>query len=1034
MWKKAVGGVLTLLMTSTLSVGGISEVQAANSELPLGDSSSSRVVPMPQHVEGESGSLQISDSVNILGEDAADQDAIASLKEFLLANHVEVNAEFDSEAPTIALGEEDHLDSKLESLENQLNIPDGTELKAEGYALAVNSGENDLSNGGTIFIKGKDGDGTFYGVKTLIQLAQKQADSLVFNNVLITDEPSMKVRGIIEGFYGNPWSHEDRLDQIKFYGDYKMNTYIYAPKDDPYHREKWRDPYPENEMARMKDLIDTARKNKVDFTFAISPGIDIQLDGERGEEDFQALLSKSESLYNMGVKSFAILFDDISNKQGAEQANLLNRFNEEFIKVKSDVKPLITVPTEYDTHLMGEIGELSAYTKAFSETLDKDIKVMWTGQAVVSESLPLENVEFMREVYGDRIGIWWNYPVSDYLRAKLALGPIVDIDTRLEGKLDFFTMNPMEHAYLSKISLATGADYSWNSSEYDSDQSWNRSIELLFQDLAPEMKTFANHSSRMTGSWSVGRGDAVYVRNTMDQFWSKISKRQDATQEINILKKEFADMVKAADTLKEELPLEFLSEATASLDKLKLLGETDQLALDLVLAKKNNENDKYTELKNQIEARLPSLNRGNRISEETALAFIKEALEYDPLPVASFEVSKTLVVPGEEIQLKNTSSLTTEEVEWTFEGAKVEKSTEQNPTVVYEKEGIYTVKLVGKNPLGIDEVIQEDLVTVTNLANKETVNLALGKAATASKSCAPSEGPQYAVDGNVNTKWCGNGSGTHQLTVDLGEINVVSEIVIKHAEEGGEPSASNTLAYTVLMSEDGVNFKEIVKVTDNKSGISKDQVPVTKGRYVRLMVDKPTQGDDRAARIYEFEVMGLAGDVELPPKYEKPVIDKTALDKAVEVANEKVESDYTTESWKGFVQALENAKKVLADSEATQDEVNAVSESLLKAIESLVLKETFVQIGIASLDEEIETAYEQGFITHHGILNSLLAKVDTIQKHQGDKKEAVNGLIALSNQVEAQSGKKIHKDYAEELFSHIEELKKLIEELLKSVR
>ncbi|MFZ7946933.1 beta-N-acetylglucosaminidase domain-containing protein [Neobacillus sp. 19] len=1021
MWKKIACSFLSLGMTCSLTLGNQSDVYAIY-DSPA-NTISSKLVPMPQKVDIKNGSLQVSNRVNIIGEEAADQDALHILTEFLKANTIEINEEFDSKSTTIALGEEDKLNPELKSLENQLGLPNDTELKAEGYTLAVNSEKNEMSKGGTIFVKGKDGDGTFYGVKTLLQLAEKKDNTIEMNNVMITDEPSMSVRGIVEGFYGKPWSHNDRLDQIEFYGDYKLNTYIYAPKDDPYHREKWRVPYPENEMKRMEELITAAKRNKVDFVFALSPGIDIRFDGQSGEDDFQALLTKSESLYDMGVRSFAILFDDIGNKQGAKQANLLNRFNEEFIKTKTDVTPLITVPTEYDTHAMGEIGNLSTYTKAFSETLNKDVKVMWTGQAVVSEALPLENVEFMREVYGDRIGVWWNYPVSDYLRSKLALGPIVNIDNSLEGKLDFFTMNPMEHADLSKISLATGADYSWNTSNYDSDWSWNRSIELLFNDLAPEMKTFANHSSRMTGSWSIGRGDAVNVRKTMDQFWLKLSKRQDTTLEINLLTKEFAEMVQAANTLKEELPPEILSEALASLNKLKLLGENDQLALEMVLAKRNTETEKYNELKKKIEANLPALNGGNRVSEETALAFIKEALEYDPLPAASFDVSKTFVAPGEEIKFQNTSSMTTEEIEWTFEGAKVEKSIEPNPTVVYEKEGLYTVKLVGKNPLGQSEVIKENVITVSNLAKKDTINLALGKAAAASSSCAPSERPQYAVDGKLNTKWCGNGSGTHQLTVDLGGINLVSEIVMKHAEEGGEPLGSNTSAYRVLISEDGVNFKELVKVTGNKSGITKDQVPATKGRYVRLIVDKPTQGDDRAARIYEFEVMGLEGDVVLPPKYEKPKVDKSTLEKTAAEANKKIESDYTVKSWDLFVLALEKANEVLADEKATQDEVNAASESLAKAITGLVQKETFIEAGINSLDEDIKTAYEQGLIANHGIVNSLLAKVDHIQKHQADRQKVVDGLHALGNQVKAQSGKKISQEYAEELLSMIEELK-----------
>ncbi|TCN27512.1 discoidin domain-containing protein [Mesobacillus foraminis] len=383
------------------------------------------------------------------------------------------------------------------------------------------------------------------------------------------------------------------------------------------------------------------------------------------------------------------------------------------------------------------------------------------------------------------------------------------------------------------------------------------------------------------------------------------------------------------------------------------------------------------------------------------------------MPVASFEVSKTLVTPGEAIRFQNTSSMTTEEIEWTFEGAKVEKSTEQNPTVVYEKEGIYTVKLVGKNPLGQDEVIKEDLITVTNHAKKDPINLSLGKSASASRSCAPTEQPQYAVDGKLNTKWCGNGSGTHNLTVDLGGIHLVSEIVIKHAEEGGEPSASNTAAYTVLISADGVNFKELVKVTDNKSGMTKDQVPATKGRYVRLMVDKATQGNDTAARIYEFEVMGLEGNVELPPKYEKPKLDKTVLDKAITDATEKVESDYTVKSWNSFVQALEKAKEVLAADGATQDEVNAASENLLNAIDALVRKELFIETELNTLDEKIETAYEQGFISNQGIWNSLLAKVDYIQKNQDNREKVLNGFKALENEVHAQSGKKIKREFAE---------------------
>jgi hyaluronoglucosaminidase len=55
----------------------------------------------------------------------------------------------------------------------------------------------------------------------------------------------------------------------------KANTYIYAPKDDPYHRDKWREPYPADKLAELRDLVDRARANHVRFTFALSLGTSV---------------------------------------------------------------------------------------------------------------------------------------------------------------------------------------------------------------------------------------------------------------------------------------------------------------------------------------------------------------------------------------------------------------------------------------------------------------------------------------------------------------------------------------------------------------------------------------------------------------------------------------------------------------------------------------------------------------------------------------------------------------------------------------
>ena len=95
------------------------------------------------------------------------------------------------------------------------------------------------------------------------------------------------LRGIVEGFYGTSWNYDIRADMLRFCGKYDLNSYIYAPKDDPYHRDKWREPYPNDKLIELKNLVEVAIQNSVNFIFAVSPGQDLNYEGESGEEDFQ---------------------------------------------------------------------------------------------------------------------------------------------------------------------------------------------------------------------------------------------------------------------------------------------------------------------------------------------------------------------------------------------------------------------------------------------------------------------------------------------------------------------------------------------------------------------------------------------------------------------------------------------------------------------------------------------------------------------------------------------------------------------------
>ncbi len=237
-----------------------------------------------------------------------------------------------------------------------------------------------------------------------------------------------------------------------------------------------------------------------------------------------------------------------------------------------------------------------------------------------------------------------------------------------------------------------------------------------------------------------------------------------------------------------------------------------------------------------------------------------------PAPTASFKFSNTLIAPGQSVTFTNTSSEVTEEIQWKFPVLKLKVVQNKNPTVTYEKEGVYPVTLTAKNSSGENVETKTELITVTNAAKDGLVNLSLNKSATASSFVNENEAPQYALDGNVKTKWCAVGSAPHTLTIDLGDIKTIGELEISsHAEAGGESSGMNTKAYSLEVSNDGENFTPVLNVDDNTKAISNDAFPVTKARYVRLNIIQPTQGADSAARIYEVAVKGLDGNVDLPP-------------------------------------------------------------------------------------------------------------------------------------------------------------------------
>lgn len=345
--------------------------------------------------------------------------------------------------------------------------------KAEGYYL-------ELSPKGAVIV-GSDESGLYYGVQTLLaSLAEGKLETAT-----VTDWPDVPFRGTVEGFYGTPWSHAARLSQIEFYGRNKMNAYIYGPKDDPYHRDKWRLPYPEAEAQRIKELNAQAKLHGVHFYWAIHPGVDIKWT----TEDRDALMAKLEQMYALGIRSFAVFFDDIwgEGAKADKQADLLNYIDNNFVQKKGDVAPLVLCPTEYNRSWA---NDEKGYLRTLGDKLNKSVNVMWTGNTVVHD-IDKGTLEWVSSRIKRKPFIWYNFPVSDYVRDHLLLGPAYGNGLDIAADLSGFVSNPMEHAEASKISLYGIADYTWNMKAYDPKRDWEKALQAVLPDNAGALRTFA---------------------------------------------------------------------------------------------------------------------------------------------------------------------------------------------------------------------------------------------------------------------------------------------------------------------------------------------------------------------------------------------------------------------------------------------------------------------------------------------------------------------------------------------------------------
>lgn len=290
----------------------------------------------------------------------------------------------------------------------------------------------------------------------------------------LVDFADIKTRGVIEGFYSIPWSNDQRRDMLEFMDKVFLNTYIYAPKDDPYHNKKWREKYDSKSLEDLKKLVNLANKLDIDFVWSIHPGMN-KFDFNRYDEELKVLIDKYRSLMDIGIKNFALFMDDIDRNEAYENRENHTRLYKDVddFLASNNMGHLMVVLPFYNQAWVDEKAK-----EYFDGLRGTQIEIMWTGREVLSP-IDDEANKFFKEISGKQANIWLNWPVNDYMRDSIFLESFEYFNASRDKTFKSLFTNPMNQEELSKISVAQVADFLWDMSNYDVKKSLEHAFNLV---------------------------------------------------------------------------------------------------------------------------------------------------------------------------------------------------------------------------------------------------------------------------------------------------------------------------------------------------------------------------------------------------------------------------------------------------------------------------------------------------------------------------------------------------------------------------
>ncbi|MER5277844.1 beta-N-acetylglucosaminidase domain-containing protein [Streptomyces sp. NPDC002809] len=601
------GGLLSAGAPAAVAAPSAPGTPAVTTPDRTDDAAPPAVWPRPQSIKASGSSVPLSGEVTLLADDRADPYAVDALRQVLRDAGVRtVHETLPGGGPVIRLGGNGAVDAL-----RTLRAPDRADLPSGGYRLAVGR----VAGRDTVAVDGVGDDGLFHAVQTLRQLTGGGRIA----GVTVRDWPAGAVRGMTEGFYGQPWSQEERLSQLGFMGRTKQNRYLYAAGDDPYRQDRWRDPYPAGQRAEFRALAERAAAEHVTLGWAVAPGQSMCLSSDR---DVKALTKKIDAMWALGVRVFQVQFQDVSYSEwhcsadadtfgsGPEaaaraQARVVSEVAQHLSDRHPGSEPLSMMPTEFYQ------DGATDYRTALAKELDDRVQVAWTGVGVVPRTITGGELAGARTTFRHPLVTMDNYPVNDYAQDRIFLGPYTGRDPAVAIGSAALLANAMEQPSASRIPLFTAADFAWNPKGYQPQESWQAALDDLAGGDARSRDALRALAGNSTGS-VLGGDESAYLQPLLAAFWK--SRTGDDARAHD----EAARRLRAAFTVMRETPQRLAGLADGRLDgevqpwseQLARYGRAGELAVDLLRAQARDDGAAAWEASLALEPALDAVKTG----------------------------------------------------------------------------------------------------------------------------------------------------------------------------------------------------------------------------------------------------------------------------------------------------------------------------------------------------------------------------------------------------------------------------------------